>query len=169
MFTTLHPWLGYQNLLDGSLNSVSNPGHFWTDYALGRNSTEILIPKHTTAAKAVKIVLPKFKDRLDAISFRVPTAVVSCSDLTISFTDDINIDLIIKSLKNFSSKNEFIHYNSESLVSSDYKGTKYSSIIDGQWLKINNNLLKVVLWYDNEFGYASRVCELTKYVMKDLI
>ena len=51
-------------------------------------------------------------------------------------------------------------------MSSDYKGSKYACIIDGQWLNVNNHLLKVILWYDNEFGYASRVCELTKYVMR---
>tara|TARA_Y100001970_G_C14255019_1_gene874638 strand:+ start:2291 stop:3313 length:1023 start_codon:yes stop_codon:yes gene_type:complete len=167
MFTTLHPWLGYQNLLDGSLNSVSNPGHFWTDYALGRNSTENLIPKQTTAAKAVKKVLPEFKNRLDAISFRVPTAVVSCSDLTISFKKNIKVDQLVEYLKQFSRDNQFIHFNHESLVSSDYKGTKYASIIDGQWLNINNKLLKVILWYDNEYGYASRVCELTKFIMRN--
>jgi len=166
MFTTLHPWLGYQNLLDGGINSVSNPGHFWTDYALGRNSTENLIPKQTTAARAVKKVLPRFQNKLDAISFRVPTAVVSCSDLTISFQNNIGVEEVIKKLKQFSNQNHFIHFNNESLVSSDYKGSKYACIIDGQWLNVNNHLLKVILWYDNEFGYASRVCELTKYVMR---
>ena len=85
-----------QNLLDGGINSVSNPGHFWTDYALGRNSTENLIPKKTTTDNGGKESFTTISNKLDAVSFRVPTAVVSCSDLTISFQNNIGVEEVIK-------------------------------------------------------------------------
>jgi glyceraldehyde 3-phosphate dehydrogenase len=75
--TTLHPWLSYQNLLDGPLSSVASPGHSWRDYGLGRASAFNLIPKDTTAAWATIAVLPGLEHKLEAISFRVPTHIVS--------------------------------------------------------------------------------------------
>jgi len=159
-FTTLHPWLGYQNLLDSTLRSVSSPGHYWSDYALGRNSTENLIPKNTTAAEAVLKVLPSLKGNLEALSFRIPTAIVSASDITLVLDEKIDIVNIKDLLKDYSKENYFIHYNEQSLVSSDYKQTEYSCIIDGQWIKVNDNIVKLILWYDNEWGYSNRVCDI---------
>jgi len=88
--TTLHPWLSYQNLVDGSLKSVSNPGHFWEEYSLGRNSTLSLIPKDTTAGAATIQVAPQLDGKLDAVSFRVPTSIVSASDMTIQTSSPVN-------------------------------------------------------------------------------
>ena len=90
-FTTLHPWLGYQILLDGTLRSVSSPGHYWADYALGRNSTENVIPKNTTAVEAVLKVLPSLKGNLESMSFRIPTAIVSACDITLVLDEKIDI------------------------------------------------------------------------------
>ena len=78
--TTLHPRLSYQNVLDGSLKSVSNPGHNWKNYSLGRDSISNLIPKNTTAVKAVTKCLKKLDNKLSGLSFRVPTANVSISN-----------------------------------------------------------------------------------------
>jgi len=81
--TTLHPRLSYQNILDGSIKSVSNPGHNWKDFSLGRDSISNLIPKNTTAVKAVTKCLKNLENKIDGLSFRVPTAMVCASDLTI--------------------------------------------------------------------------------------
>ena len=88
--TTLHPWLSYQNLTDGSLQSISSPGHFWNDFSLGRASTESLIPKSTTLVNALQKVIPKISSNLEAISFRVPTGIVSASDLTITLKKNVS-------------------------------------------------------------------------------
>ena len=163
--TTLHPWLGYQNLLDGSLRSVSNPGHFWSDYALGRSSTESLIPKPTSLVAALRKVLPNCKNNLHAMSVRVPTSIVSASDMVLSLEKQISPKLIKEILSELEHKYpDVIKLNRESLVSIDYKGIKQSCVIDLQWLEIINNKLKLILWYDNEWGYSNRVIDLVKLI-----
>ena len=88
--TTLHPRLSYQNLMDGSLKSVSSPGHNWKDYSLGRDSISNLIPKNTTAVKAVVKCVKNLKNKLEGISFRIPTSIVCASDLTIELKRNIS-------------------------------------------------------------------------------
>lgn len=162
-FTTLHPWLSYQNLVDGTLASISSPGHFWNDYALGRGATESMIPKPTTAAKAVLKVLPNMKDKIDALSFRTPTTIVSSSDMTITCNKEITAEEVRDSLKKKADGNSFLAYNEESLVSVDYKGTEHSSIVDGQWVRVlDKNVLKLVVWYDNEWGYSARALDVAR-------
>ena len=91
--TTLHSRLAYQNLLDGSVQSVSNPGHNWKDYSLGRNSFASLITKKTTAIEAVNRCIPKISQKISGLSFRVPTAIVCGSDIS------INLKKILQSVK----------------------------------------------------------------------
>ena len=163
--TTLHPWLGYQNLLDGSLRSVSNPGHFWSDFALGRSSTDSLIPKPTSLVSALQKVIPDCTNNIYAMSVRVPTSIVSASDMVLSLDKQISHKLIEDALCKLQLKYpDVIKLNQESLVSIDYKGIKQSCIIDLQWLEIINNKLKLVLWYDNEWGYSNRVIDLVNLI-----
>ena len=162
--TTLHPWLGYQNLLDSFSFSYSSPGVPWPDFALARSSIDNLIPKQTTAINAVENVLPEIKDKIISFSYRVPTNIVSSSDLTINLKKNINLEEFNKYLVNKANESEFVSLNYESLVSKDYIGNESSAIIDMQWTQKVNNTFKVVLWYDNEFGYASRVIDLTEKV-----
>lgn len=164
--TTLHPWLSYQNLLDGPISSVSNPGHNWQEYALGRSSVGNLILKSTTAAEATLRVLPQLKGKLEAISFRVPTSNVSASDFSIAFKRATSIDEIRKYLEKICSKHgNVIALNSESLVSGDFSGMNQSCIIDMTKMSLaHGKYLKVVSWYDNEWAYACRVLDVAELV-----
>jgi len=166
--TTLHPWLSYQNLLDGPVSSVSSPGHFWQDYALGRSSILSLIPKDTTAASAILKVLPVLKNRLDAISFRVPTNIVSASDVTILLKKDVSEVELINYFKALSqNKPNIFELEEESLVSIDFLGTTKSVIIDARRTKVlNKRMVKMVLWYDNEWGYSSKALDIARMVAK---
>ena len=165
--TTLHPRLSYQNLLDGSLRSVSNPGHNWKNYSLGRDSISNLIPKNTTAVKAVVKCIKNLNGKLDGMSFRVPTSIVCASDLTIELKKDVDKQSIHDFFKNLSkSKNKIFEFQEESLVSSDYIGTNKSVIIDSNFINVlEKNLLKIVIWYDNEWGYSNRVIDIAKHIL----
>ena len=164
--TTLHPWLSYQNIVDGSLKSVSNPGHFWEDYSLGRNSTLSLIPKDTTAGSATIRVAPQLDGKLEAVSFRVPTSIISASDMTIQTSAAINQNELHRYLQYLSIKrSDLYEYQEENLVSIDHVGNTKTTIIDSNRLKVlNKNMLKVIIWYDNEWGYSSRVVDIAKFV-----
>jgi len=161
--TTLHPWLGYQNLLDGSLRSVSNPGHYWSDFALGRSSNESIIPKPTTLIPALQKVIPEITTDIHAMSFRVPTSIVSASDMVLSLTKPTtfeDLEKMFRQLENLYPDVILINY--ESLVSIDFKGIKQSCVVDLRWLKVFKNKLKLIIWYDNEWGYANRVIDIIK-------
>ena len=166
--TTLHPWLGYQNLLDGSLRSVSSPGHYWSDFALGRSSTESLIPKPTTLVTALQKVLPEITSNIFAMSFRVPTSIVSASDMVLSLKKHTTVqfieELFIELEKLYP---DVVRINNESLVSIDFKGIRQSCVIDMRWLKVFQNKVKLVLWYDNEWGYSNRIIDLIKLLNKE--
>lgn len=166
--TTLHPWLSYQNLLDGPISSISSPGHFWKDYSLGRSSILSLIPKDTTAGTATIKVLPELKGKLDAISFRVPTNIVSASDLTILVKNKISADEINSHFKKVShEKEDIFELQEESLVSIDHRGTNKSAIIDARRTKVlNEKMIKMVVWYDNEWGYGNRVVDIARLITK---
>jgi|TARA_B110000483_G_scaffold42412_1_gene52767 glyceraldehyde 3-phosphate dehydrogenase len=164
--TTLHPWLGYQNLLDGFSFSHSNPGFPWPDYALARSSIDNLIPKKTTALSAVESVVPNIKNKMLSFSYRVPTNVVSSSDLTLNLKKEISLNEFNNFLVDQSKKSKYVSLNYESLVSQDYKSNESSAIIDMQWNQKVGNTFKIVLWYDNEWGYSSRVIDLVEFLSK---
>ena len=163
----MHPRLSYQNLLDGSLKSVSNPGHNWKDYSLGRDSITNLIPKKTTAVKAVTKCLNNLENKILGISFRIPTSIVCASDLTIKVKTKIDSQAISNLFKKLSStKKNIFEYQTERLVSSDHLGTTKSVIIDSNFIDvIDANLIKMIIWYDNEWGYSNRVVDIAKYVL----
>ena len=162
--TTIHPWLSYQNILDGPSISQSNPGVVWDDYALGRASISNLIPKNTTAIDAVERIIPEIKNKIISFSYRVPTPTVASSDLVLNVGNKITQSDVISLLKEKSEGNKYVNLNYDSLVSKDYEQNCFSAIIDMQWLKVINNTIKIILWYDNEWGYSSRVIDLIKEV-----
>jgi len=166
--TTLHPWLGYQNLVDSSLKSVSSPGHYWKDFALGRSSVDSLIPKQTTLMPAIKKALPELDQNIQAMSFRVPTSIVSASDMTLTLKNSTSENNLITFFKDLEKRfPNVILTNEESLVSIDFKGISQSCIVDLRWLKlINKNKIKIVLWYDNEWGYSNRAVDVAALSMK---
>ncbi len=166
--TTLHSRLSYQNLLDGTLRSISSPGHNWKDYSLGRNSMASLIPKKTTAVDAVIKTLPNLQNKLSGMSFRVPTAIVCGSDLSIKLKSSIKLNEVRKHFQKIAKQNKKIfEYQTEALVSIDHLKTTKSSIIDANYIDVvNANLLKMVIWYDNEWGYSSRVVDILDFISK---
>ena len=162
--TTLHPLLAYQNVTDGPLSSVSNPGHIWTDYSLGRATFNNLIPKDTTAATACFSVLPSLENKLDAISFRVPTQIVSASDFSVNVQKAITLDTFHDAVAELSDAfPSAVLLENRPLVSSDYTGVQHSCIVDQKRTKIiGDKFIKIVSWYDNEWGYSCRVLDVAR-------
>jgi len=158
--TTLHPWLSYQNIVDGPAISQSNPGVVWQDYALGRACTDSIIPKNTTAMEAVVKVLPRLTDKILSFSYRVPTNIVASSDITLNLETEVTRNSLLSFLTKKCSNSLYVKVNTESLVSMDYEKEESSAIIDVQWIKVAGNVVKIVLWYDNEWGYSARVLDL---------
>jgi glyceraldehyde 3-phosphate dehydrogenase len=165
--TSLHPWLSYQNVLDGSLRSVSSPGHFWSDFALGRASSISLIPKPTTLVSALAKVMPGIASRLEAMSFRVPTPIVAACDMTLTLGRDFNEDQLREVLRSACEQSSYLRFETESLVSVDFAGSEESAIVDARWVRsAGKRMAKVIVWYDNEWGYTNRVADAVMLVGK---
>jgi len=170
--TTLHPWLTYQNLLDGAAKGIKpDPNKFTPEYisenfALGRSSVSALIPKETTAVTSTEKVLKVLKGKLISHSYRVPTSVVSCSDMVLKTKVTPNLDELVNTIKEWAKLNRYICLNYESLTSCDFEGNEASAVIDMRWLQVKNSLMKFVIWYDNEWGYGSRVLDLVDKVAR---
>ncbi|MEE2895376.1 MAG: type I glyceraldehyde-3-phosphate dehydrogenase, partial [Planctomycetota bacterium] len=137
----------------------------------GRNGYMNIIPASTGAAKAVALCIPEIKGKLTGMAFRVPTANVSCVDLTFrtgKSTSLADINAAMKAAANGSMKG-YLGYTEDEVVSSDFIGDAHSSIFDaGAGIELNDRFFKVVSWYDNEAGYANRCLDmLTMMAEKD--
>ena len=165
--TTLHPWLSYQNLMDGPSSSWSVPGEVYHHYALGRSSIGNMIPKPTSAMDAVFKVLPNIKNKIGSFSYRTPTQIIGSADISFIVEEKTNKKEVIEALENYENIQEYpiLKLTNEPLVSMDYIGEKYSAIVDTRWIDtINSELIKIVLWYDNEYGYCCNVINQLKYI-----
>ncbi len=165
--TTLHPWLQYQNLLDGPSQSFAYPGKVYHHYVLGRASPPSLIPKPTSCISASCKVLKYLEGKFLSLSFRVPTATVSSADISVKLNKKTTTEEIIRLFQEQEKNQQWkiFHNNFEPLVSTDFKESEYSAIVDHRWTMMNNaNYLKMVLWYDNEWGYGNNVANLVKYL-----
>ena len=165
--TTLHPWLGYQNILDGPSRSFAYPGEIYENFALGRASTEALILKTTSCIKASKKVIPFINDNFQSLSYRVPIPLVSSADISVKLSKRVTKEEIISLFKKKEQEQKIkIFYNNfESLISKDFIGSDYSAIIDHRWTDVNKfNYAKLILWYDNEWGYSSRVVDIVNFI-----
>jgi len=168
--TTIHPLLSHQKTLDCQcVGSYSR--NIECSFEFGRSSVQNIIPSKTTTIEAARLVSPCAKNTpISSSSFRVPTNIVGALNMVLHIkkrtTREKLIELCKKYEKNQSShiiKNSF-----EPLVSEDFKAMEFSSIIDHRFTEvINHNMIKLVVWYDNEWGYSSRVVEMIKYI-KDL-
>lgn len=167
---TLHPWLSYQNLLDGPSKSWSQPGDVFSHYALGRTSPMNLIPKSTSAVLAAGKLFPGLTKKLDSFSFRTPTNIVSSAVLIAHLEKVIKKDKLIKMFETAEKNQKFDIFKNttEPLTSIDYTGEPYSAIIDHRWTKVNKGMIKLVYWYDNEWGYSSRVVDLVRLIGKQI-
>ncbi len=167
--TTLHPWLGYQNLLDGPSKAYAAPGKIHDEYALGRSSAMNLIPKSTSAIDATCKVIPDLKEKFMSVSYRVPTNIVSSADSTIILKNSISkeeiAELLIENEKKYP---KIISNNFDALVSSDFIQNNASVIVDHRFLETQDNFLKILSWYDNEWGYSSRVVDLINFIKKNI-
>ena len=157
LMTTVHSYTGDQRLLDAPHR----------DMRRARAACESMIPTTTGAAKAVALVLPQLKGKLNGFSLRVPTPTVSCTDLVAELSRDVTVEEVNDAFKKAAETDMkgILGYSDEPLVSIDYRGDERSSIVDGlSTMTIGGNMVKVVAWYDNEFGYSNRLADLTKYV-----
>lgn len=157
LMTTIHAYTNDQKLLD-----LPHP-----DMRRARAAGMSMIPTSTGAAKAVSLVIPELKGKLSGMAVRVPTSTVSLVDLTVNVskettTEEVNAKFQAAAegpLKNI------LNFTTKPLVSIDYKGDPHSSTIDGLSTEvISGKMVKVLSWYDNEWGYASRVVDLVKIV-----
>lgn len=165
--TTLHPWLNYQNLLDGPSLSHSDPGHIYSTYVLGRSSMNALIPKTTTVLKASRKILPWMDDKFMCLSYRVPTSIVSSSDVSVKLSSKARREDVVALFEKAEREqtHRLIRNSHEPLTSLDFAGIDYGVSIDHRWTMVEvDSFLKLILWYDNEWGYGSRVADLVAYL-----
>lgn len=164
---TLHPWLSYQNLLDGPAKSWSQPGDVYSHYALGRASTQSLIPKSTSAIRALSNVFPEAVNNICSFSYRTPTQIVSSAVLTLVLDQKTSTEELIGIFRDAekSQKYNIIETTNEPLISMDYIKNDHSAILDTRWIQVNNgNHIELVYWYDNEWGYSSRIVDIINYL-----
>ncbi len=154
--TTIHSYTGDQKLLDTP----------HSDLRRARSAAHSMIPTTTGAAKAVGLVIPELVGRLDGMAVRVPTIDVSLVDLVCWMRKSTNTEEVNKALKESAegSMKKYIQYLETPLVSCDFIGNSYSAIFDAEQTKVSGNMVKVLAWYDNEYGYASRTVDLIKYM-----
>ncbi|MBT2643488.1 type I glyceraldehyde-3-phosphate dehydrogenase [Bacillus sp. ISL-41] len=159
MMTTVHSYTNDQQILDLPHK----------DYRRARAAAENIIPTTTGAAKAVSLVLPELKGKLNGGAMRVPTPNVSLVDLVAELDKDVTVEEINAAFKK-ASEGELkgiLGYSEEPLVSSDYNGNAYSSTIDAlSTMVMEGSMVKVISWYDNESGYSNRVVDLVDFIAK---
>ena len=163
---TLHPWLSFQNLLDGKSASWSVPGDTFSHYSLGRSSVLNLIPKSTSAINAANLLSPNLSNKINSISFRVPTNLVCASILTLNLKQNISVLKFNKLLNQFIKRQKYkiMKINNEPLTSIDFIGEEYSLILDNNWTIIKDKKIRLMYWYDNEIGYSSKVVDIMKKI-----
>ena len=161
---TLHSWLSYQNLLDGPAKSWSLPGDVLSHYSLGRSAVGSVIPKNTSALTAVSYLLPEASKKLDSFSYRIPTPNVSSATLIVNTESSLKSIDVNSLLKQYSENNHLImKVTNEPLISVDYSAEPYSLIIDSRWTTVTGgNSIKIVYWYDNEWGYVHHLKNIIK-------
>jgi glyceraldehyde 3-phosphate dehydrogenase len=162
LLTTVHSYTQSQVLQDAPAKDLRE----------GRNAAENIVPTTTGAAIAVTLTLPQLKDKFDGLSIRVPTPVVSISDITLLLKRSASVEEINEVFKK-AAKDPFyqgiLGVSEEPLVSSDYIGNSHSGTVDLLLTKVvGGNLAKVMVWYDNEWGYSNRLVEVVADTGKHL-
>ena len=162
LMTTIHSITINQMPIDG-------PAKGGKDWRAGRAASINIIPSTTGAAKAVGKVIPQLKGKLTGMAFRVPTVNVSAVDLTVKLTKEATYADICKAMKQASetSMKGILGYTEDEVVSSDFNGSPYSAIFDAKaGIQLNSNFVKVIAWYDNEWGYAHRMLDMSYHMAK---
>jgi len=162
LMTTVHSATATQLVVDG-------PSKGGKDWRAGRASSVNIIPSSTGAAAAVGQVLPQLKGKLTGMAFRVPTVNVSVVDLTVRLKKPATYDAIKKAVKKAceTEMKGIMGYTDEEVVSSDFNHDSHSSIFDASaGISLNDNFVKLVSWYDNEWGYSNRLVDLILHMAK---
>ncbi|QIK83468.1 type I glyceraldehyde-3-phosphate dehydrogenase [Sanguibacter sp. HDW7] len=156
LMTTIHAYTGDQNLQDGPHK----------DLRRARAAAQNIVPTSTGAAKAVALVLPELKGKLDGFAMRVPTITGSATDLTFTASREVTIDEVNAAVKAAAEGplKGVLKFVEDDIVSSDIITDPHTSIFDSKLTKVSGDLVKVVAWYDNEWGYSSSLVSLTQYV-----
>jgi glyceraldehyde 3-phosphate dehydrogenase len=160
LMSTIHAVTATQKTVDG-------PSH--KDWRGGRGAYQNIIPSSTGAAKAVGLVLPELKGKLTGMSFRVPVADVSVVDLTVRLKTSATYDQVKAAMKEASegSMKGILGYTEDEVVSQDFKGDARTSIFDAKaGIALNDHFVKVVSWYDNEWGYSNKLIDLVQELGK---
>ncbi len=161
LMTTVHAATATQKTVDGPSQK---------DWRGGRGILENIIPSSTGAAKAVGVVLPELNGKLTGMAFRVPTSDVSVVDLTVELEKEASYADICTAMKEASESgamSETLSYTDEKVVSTDFRGVGFSSIFDaGAGIALDGTFVKVVSWYDNEYGYTCNMMRFVRHVAK---
>ncbi|MFC1751243.1 type I glyceraldehyde-3-phosphate dehydrogenase [Pseudomonadota bacterium] len=159
LMTTVHAATATQKTVDGPSMK---------DWRGGRGILENIIPSSTGAAKAVGVVLPELNGKLTGMAFRVPTSDVSVVDLTVELNSEASYDDICAAVKDASENGDIsqtLGYTEDKVVSTDFRGCGYSSIFDaGAGIALDGTFVKLVTWYDNEYGYTCNMMRFVRHV-----
>ncbi len=159
LMTTVHAATATQKTVDGPSMK---------DWRGGRGILENIIPSSTGAAKAVGVVLPELNGRLTGMAFRVPTSDVSVVDLTCELDREASYDEVCAAMKEAAeskSMGDTLAYTDEKVVSTDFRGNSHSSIFDAEaGIALDGTFVKLVIWYDNEYGYTCNMLRFVRYV-----
>ena len=159
--TTIHSYTSDQRLLD---NSHKDPRR-------ARSASQSIVPTSTGASKSINEIIPKLRNKLDGIAMRVPTPNVSLIEFVFNTKKKISIKILNEAFEKVSDSKlkDVLNVSKEKLVSIDYNHNSYSAIIDCSLTKvIGNNMGKVTAWYDNEWGFSNRMCDITNYIHKNV-
>jgi glyceraldehyde 3-phosphate dehydrogenase len=156
LMTTIHAYTGDQNLQDGPHK----------DLRRARAAAQNIVPTSTGAAKAVALVLPELKGKLDGFALRVPTITGSATDLTFTASREVTVEEVNAAVKAAAEGplKGVLEYVEDDIVSSDIVTNPHQSIFDSKLTKVSGDLVKIIAWYDNEWGYSNSLVALTEYV-----
>ncbi len=160
LMTTIHSYTSGQRLLDLPHK----------DLRRGRAAALNIVPTTTGAAKAIGKVIPEIKGKMDGVALRVPTPVVSVIDLICQVEKPMSAEKVNNLFEKASQKElkGILAVSREPLVSSDYRGNKFSAVVDAEMTRVIGHTVKVLAWYDNEWAYGHRLVELAEFIAKKL-
>lgn len=163
--TTIHPYLNHQKTLDGGCIGSSDRD-VQCNFEFGRSATQNIIPSKTTTIDACSYIMPNInKTIISSSSFRVPTSTVGAINITLFIKQECTKEKLIELCKEYeqNQKYDIVLNSDEALVSSDFQAQKFTTIIDHRFMEVKmDNMIKLTVWYDNEWGYASKVVEIVQ-------
>ena len=155
--TTIHAFTSDQRILD---NSHKDPRR-------ARSASQSIVPTSTGASKTIGEIIPSLKGKLEGVAMRVPTPNVSLIELVFCTKKDLSVEKINSVFQSFSKKNKVLEFTKEKLVSIDFNHNPASSIIDGSLTNVvGKNMGKISAWYDNEWGFSNRMCDIAEHLYK---